>query len=48
MSEEKAKEKLEKIRASKRKWWNSSKGKAWKQARKEKEVLGERKDPPKP
>jgi hypothetical protein len=36
--EDKAKERLEKIKASKRKWWREH-GKAWKQARKVREAL---------
>jgi hypothetical protein len=46
--EDKAKERLEKIKASKRKWWREH-GKAWKVARKLKEAgLDAREDPKKP
>jgi N12 class adenine-specific DNA methylase len=47
--EEKAKERLEKIKEAKRRWWHSEKGQAWKNARKAKEAaLDAREDPKKP
>lgn len=47
--EEKARQKLERARESKRKWWHSEKGRAWRDARKAKEAgLDARKDPTQP